>query len=131
MPNVANGRSMNDKILYRKSNGSLSKKNVDAATGSAFWSIEGKNVQFTWFDVPANTNFPPHHHASEQITYVLDGELFFRSENAIYKLSKGDCIRIPGHTGHEVWTENIPAIAIDAWSPVNKIYTTNNKTNKY
>lgn len=127
MPSVANVQQMSKKILYRKHNGSFSNENVDAATGSAFWSIEGQNVQFTWFSIPAHTNFPDHKHVSEQITFVLEGELFFTSGNAVYKLSKGDAILIPGNTGHEVWTEFVSAIAVDAWSPVNKIYTTNNK----
>jgi len=114
---------MNNKIIYRNNKQSQNEKNVDPGSGSSFWSIEGTNVQFTWFDVPANTNFSSHKHESEQVTYVLDGVLFFRSEDLVYKLSKGDCILIPGNTDHEVWTENIPAKAVDAWSPVNNLYT--------
>jgi quercetin dioxygenase-like cupin family protein len=116
---------MSNEITYR--NKLQGNKSTDPSTGSRFWSMEGKNVQFTWFDVPANKNFPNHKHDSEQVTYVLEGELFFRSENSVYKLSKVDCILIPGNTDHEVWTENIPAVAVDAWSPVNNLYTTNNK----
>jgi len=114
---------MNNKIIYRNNKQSQNEKNVDPGSGSSFWSIEGINVQFTWFDVPANTNFSSHKHESEQVTYVLDGVLFFRSEDLVYKLSKGDCILIPGNTDHEVWTENIPAKAVGAWSPVNNLYT--------
>jgi quercetin dioxygenase-like cupin family protein len=116
---------MNKKIIYRNDEQSLNKIKIDPKSGSAFWSVEGSNVQFTWFDVPANTNFPTHKHDSEQITYVLDGELFFRSENTIYKLLTGDCILIPGNTHHEVWTESIPAKAVDAWSPINKTFSNN------
>ena len=106
-------------------------KNVDAATNSEFWSMEGKSVQFTWFDVPANTNFPNHKHDSEQITYVLEGELFFKTDNTVYRLAKGNCILVPRNIDHEVWTEKSSAKAIDAWSPVNKIYATNkNSLNK-
>ena len=114
---------MNDKIIYRSNNETINKKKIDAVSGSAFWAIEGKNVQFTWFDVPANTNFPIHKHESEQITYVLEGELFFKAENAVYRLSAGDCILIPGNIEHEVWTKNVSVRAIDAWSPINSMYT--------
>jgi len=114
---------MNNKITYRNSKQYLDNNNIDSATGSEFWSMEGKAVQFTWFDVPANTNFPNHKHDSEQITYVLEGELFFKSPGSVYKLSKGDCIVIPANIEHEVWTEKSSAKAIDAWSPVNKTYT--------
>ena len=114
---------MNNKIIYRNNQQSLNEKKIDAGSGSAFWSLEGTNVQFTWFDVPSNTKFPSHKHESEQVTYVLEGELFFKSENSIYKLSAGDCIFIPGNIDHEVWTGNIPAKAVDAWSPINSFYT--------
>jgi quercetin dioxygenase-like cupin family protein len=119
---------MSNKIIYRNNKQSLINKNVNATTGSEFWSMEGKNVQFTWFDVPANTNFPNHKHDSEQITYVLEGELFFKSEDSVYKLSKGDCILVPGNITHEVWTEKSSAKAIDAWSPVNKVYAANKRS---
>ena len=122
---------MNNKATYRNSKQYLNNNNIDSSTGSEFWSMEGKNVQFTWFAVPANTNFPNHKHISEQITYILEGELFFKSEDAVYKLSKGDCILIPGNIDHEVWTEKFSAIAIDGWSPVNNVYATNkNSLNK-
>lgn len=112
---------MSNKIIYRNNKQSLINKNVDAVTGSEFWSVEGKNVQFTWFDVPANTNFPNHQHDSEQITYV-EGELFFKSGDIVYRLAKGDCILVPGNIDHEVWTEKTSVKAIDTWSPVNKVY---------
>lgn len=111
----------------------VNEKKIDVASGSTFWSVAGKNVQFTWFDVPAKTHFKNHQHESEQITYVLEGELFFEANDSIYKLSKGDCIFIPGNIDHRVWTESTPVKAIDAWSPVNKAYSSESiyKTKKY
>ncbi|HEU5165940.1 MAG TPA: cupin domain-containing protein [Chitinophagaceae bacterium] len=121
---------MSDKIIYRNNKQSLINKNVDVATGSDFFCMEGKKVQLTWFVVPPNTNFSNHKHESEQITYILEGELFFKSEDTVYKLSKGDCILVPGNIDHEVWTEKSFAKAIDAWSPVNKLYSNKNSLNK-
>ena len=124
---------MNTTILYRNSESGNTRAMVDAMTGSEFWSIEGEKVQFTWFDVPANKRFKKHKHDSEQITYVLEGELFFKSKHTVYKLSKGDCILIPANIEHEVWTEKKSAKAVDAWSPVNKNFSQNKslKQNKY
>lgn len=116
---------MKNKIRYKNSVQSSNEKKIDFNSGSAYWSIEGNNVQFTWFDVPANTSFSTHKHESEQITYVLEGELFFKSEDSIYKLSAGDCILIPGDVDHEAWTGALPAKAIDAWSPVNQHFSAN------
>ena len=122
---------MNNRIRYKNSRHSSNEKKIDFHSGAAYWSIEGNSVQFTWFDVPANTSFLTHKHDSEQITYVLEGELFFKSENSIYKLAAGDCILIPANLDHQAWTEAMPAKAIDAWSPVNKHFTANeNSLNK-
>ena len=112
---------MPDKIIYR--NKMLHDNTIDPISGSKFWSLSGSNVQFTGFDVPAHTNFPVHKHSSEQITYVVEGVLFFKIHSSIYELSAGDCIYIPGNIEHKVWTENIPVKAVDAWSPVNKAYS--------
>ena len=111
---------MENKIIYQQS--SLAPGNLDSGSGAEYWSIQGTNVQFTWFEIPDNTVFPKHKHESEQITYVLEGELFFKSGTSVYKLSKGDCLFIPGNIEHEVWTEKKSAKAVDAWSPVNKTY---------
>jgi len=119
---------MSNKIIYRSNKQSLINKSVDSVTGSEFWSMEGKKVQFTRFDVPANTNFPNHKHDNEQNIYVLEGELFFQSEGLVYKLSKGDCIVAPGNIDHEVWTERSSAKAIDAWSPINHVYADTKKS---
>lgn len=115
---------MQVKILYRKNNGA-SPVSIDDVSSSVFWSVAGKNLQFTWFDVPAHKEFPFHSHESEQITYVLEGDLFFEAGNEIYTLSKGDCILIPSNISHRVWTEDNPVQAVDAWSPVNEKLLTN------
>ena len=100
---------------------------IDKETGSSFWSVTGNNLQFTWFEVPPGSHFQKHSHASEQITYVLEGVLFFEIENKEYKVGAGDCIVIPSYIGHAVWTRSLPAKAVDAWSPVNEKYLTNKK----
>jgi len=123
MLNAVNVFAMNNKVVYRNSELNNRTVSVDAISGSEFWSIEGSNVQFTWFNVPANKRFEKHSHDSEQITYVLEGALYFKSGNAAYKLSKGDCILIPANTEHEVWTEKESAKAVDAWSPINENFS--------
>ena len=96
---------------------------IDKETGCSFWSISGKTLQFTRFEVSPGTTFKKHRHDSEQITYVLEGELFFKIENDVFKLSGGDSIVIPDNTEHAVWTESSAAKAVDAWSPINKKYS--------
>ena len=93
-------------------------------TGSSYWGINGENLMFTYFEVPANTEFAEHAHISEQVTFVLEGELFFKIENKTHLLKAGDVIIIPGEKSHKVWTGKKIAKAIDAWSPVNEKYYT-------
>jgi len=94
----------------------------DKESGAAYWAIRGENMQFTYFEVPPDTIFPAHKHESEQITRVLEGELFFEIENNIYSLSGGDTIIIPSEKLHRAWTNSQSAKAIDAWAPVNEKY---------
>jgi quercetin dioxygenase-like cupin family protein len=94
----------------------------DEETGSGFWSVTGNNLQFTRFEVPPHSHFSTHSHTSEQITYLLEGVLFFKIEDEVYKVAAGDCIVIPSNKQHSVWTENEGAKAVDAWSPVNEKY---------
>lgn len=98
---------------------------TDKETGSLYWSIAGKKLQFTWFEVLPQTNFVEHRHDSEQITYVIEGELFFKIDNEVYKLSPGDSIIVPPDKEHSVWTGSAPAKAVDAWSPINEKYINN------
>lgn len=95
---------------------------VDDATGAEYWSAKLNNLMFTWFTVPAKTNFQEHSHDSEQMTYVLEGALFFEVNHEIVCLRAGDFIAVPSNVIHRVWTEEERAVAIDAWSPVNDLY---------
>lgn len=97
----------------------------DKETGSPYWSIKGENLMFTYFEVSPDTTFAAHEHASEQVTHVLEGELFFEIENKTYRLSAGDTIIIPANKKHKVWTTAKHTKAIDAWSPINEKYNNN------
>ncbi len=97
---------------------------TDQQSGSAYWSIQGANLQLTSFEIPPHTEFEKHCHAAEQITYVLEGELFFEAGSVVHRLCKGDSIVILANTEHRVWTGAVAARALDAWSPINQKYST-------
>jgi len=46
--------------------------------GARMWSVALSKTMLTYFKVTPNSRFEAHSHASEQITMVLKGELFFR-----------------------------------------------------
>jgi quercetin dioxygenase-like cupin family protein len=106
-------------LIYPKN---LHLPKFDEETQSKYWAITGKNIMFTYFEVEPGKLFKEHIHESEQITYVLEGELFFEMNNSVFQLEKGDSIVVPSNTPHKVWTTEQNAIAIDAWSKINEKY---------
>jgi quercetin dioxygenase-like cupin family protein len=91
-------------------------------TGARFWSVSLCYVQLTYFEVEPNCRFEGHSHPSEQITLVLEGELFFETVSGITRIGVGEVMAIPANVHHAVYTNTLAAKAVDAWSPVNKKY---------
>ena len=86
--------------------------------GAKAWGVALQHTQLTYFEVEPDCRFERHRHASEQITMVLEGELWFELEEATYCLKPGEVIAIPSNVPHAVYTTHMRAKAIDAWSPV-------------
>jgi quercetin dioxygenase-like cupin family protein len=90
--------------------------------GARFWSVSLNSTQLTYFEVGPNCRFDDHSHPSEQITLVLEGELFFETVSGITRVGIGEVMAIPANVHHTVYTRALAAKAVDAWSPVNKKY---------
>ena len=95
---------------------------IDPETQSTYWVVKSKNLMFTYFEVLPNKTFASHSHESEQMTYVLEGKLFFDIDKKVYCVASGDLISIPSFKEHSVWTNAEGAKAVDSWSPVNNRY---------
>lgn len=93
----------------------FNKLHHEVQSNSSYWAVKGEKVSLTLFTIPAHTDFEEHSHESEQITYVLDGELSVSIENEVYHLEKGDTIVIPSHVTHKFWSAK-GATAVDSWS---------------
>lgn len=94
---------------------------TDNTNNSKFWSVKGKQMMFTHFEVPSKTRFEEHSHISEQITYMISGELVFKIKDQVFRLVQGDTIVVPSGVPHSVWSDT-GAIAVDAWTPINEQY---------
>jgi amino-acid N-acetyltransferase len=92
----------------------------DKETGSKYWSISGEKMMFTNFCMEPFKTFESHSHECEQITYVLEGKLYFEIGNETYEMQNGDSIVIPSNIPHKVWTQEQMAIAVDSWCPINE-----------
>ncbi len=90
--------------------------------GVKMWGVSLDKTQFTYFEVERNSHFEQHSHESEQITMVLEGELFFDVAGHSYCVKKDEVIAIPSDIPHAVFTKEKSVKAVDAWSPLNKRY---------
>lgn len=86
--------------------------------GASMWGVALEKTLLTYFEVMPGCRFEHHSHESEQITMVLEGELFFELANDTFCLKKGEVIVIPSNIPHAVYTQDKQVKAIDAWSPV-------------
>lgn len=90
--------------------------------GIMLWGVSLKNTQFTYFEVEPNREFKMHRHESEQITYVLEGELYFKTETETVCVKQGEAIALPSNLPHGAFTGEKALKAVDAWSPINRKY---------
>jgi len=102
--------------------GQLQELKMDKETLSKYWAVRSEKMSFTYFEVPPHKEFKKHKHINEQITYVISGELFFETKDAIYCLKQGDSIVIASNAEHRVWTTNEGAKAVDSWTPAYEQY---------
>lgn len=93
------------------------------SSGALMDGVHLTNTLFTYFEIEPNTRFDSHSHESEQITMVLQGELFFDTAEATFCVREGDVIAIPSNIPHAVFTKERGARAVDAWSPVMPQYS--------
>lgn len=90
--------------------------------GARQWAVALENTMLTYFEVDPHSNFETHRHESEQITMVLEGQLFFEQSGEIFGVKAGEVIAIPSNAPHRVFTREEPVKAVDAWSPVMEKY---------
>ena len=62
--------------------------------------VNGEKLEFIAYTYQPGATFAVHHHESEQITVVLEGELVFEFPDEEVHLSSGEGIIIPGDRPH-------------------------------
>lgn len=109
-----------NKIKYYSKNDLSLKSNVP---GAKMWAIALEKAMLTYFEIEPNSVFDMHSHESEQITMVIMGELFFKTENGeTICVKEGEVVAIPSNIRHSVYTKQKFVKAVDAWSPIRKEY---------
>jgi mannose-6-phosphate isomerase-like protein (cupin superfamily) len=84
------------------------------AKGVRMWSVALEKTMFTYFEIDPESRFELHSHVNEQITMVLEREIFFKFRERIVCVKKGEVLAIPSSTPHDLFTQNSSVIAVDA-----------------
>jgi len=94
--------------------------------GAKMWAVALEKTMLTYFEIEPNSKFEMHRHESEQITMVLEGELYFLANDKEICAKTGEVIAIPSNLLHGVYTKDTFVKAIDAWSPIREEYNNTN-----
>jgi uncharacterized protein len=94
----------------------------EIAPGITLSSVFLENLMVTFVHLEKDAVVPVHAHPHEQITVVIEGELDFTLDDAIYPLKAGDAITIPSGSSHTAVAVNGSCTVYDSWSPVRKDY---------
>ncbi|MDH4212260.1 MAG: arsenic resistance N-acetyltransferase ArsN2 [candidate division WOR-3 bacterium] len=86
--------------------------------GANMLAVSLEKAMLTYFEVAPGTRFERHQHESEQITFVIEGELFFEIDDRVVSLGPGEVIAIPSNAPHAAYADAEHVRAVDAWSPV-------------
>jgi len=90
--------------------------------GARLWAVALSKTMLTYFEVDPHARFERHSHEAEQITMVLEGELFFELDDRLVRVVAGEVIAVPSLVPHAVYAKDSAVRAIDAWSPVPEKY---------
>jgi quercetin dioxygenase-like cupin family protein len=98
--------------------------------------VPGANSRLVWADrimvsfitMSPWTSFPRHTHEAEQIMIVVDGYMDEMIEGELYRIKKGDIIRLPSNTPHGGYLYDVPCVAIDIFAPVRADYVEKTKS---
>ncbi len=93
---------------------------VEMRPGSNSHLVCTKNITISFITMDANIRPLLHHHESEQVMIVVDGECDEIVEGKLYHLRKGDVIRIPSNIEHGAYISDRGCKAIDIFSPPRK-----------
>ena len=84
--------------------------------------VWGDRVMVSFITMAPWTSFPRHTHEAEQIMIVLDGYMDEMIDGKLYRIKKGDVIRLPSNMPHGGYLYDVPCVAIDIFAPVRPDY---------
>lgn len=79
--------------------------------------IHGDRVMVAEVRLKKGSVVPEHHHESEQVTWIMKGELLFEIEGKEIRVKAGEVLVIPSQTPHKA-TAMEDTIDMDLFSPI-------------
>ena len=92
---------------------------VPGANSRLVW---GDGVMVSFITMAPWTSFPRHTHEAEQIMIVLDGYMDEMIDGKLYRIKKGDVIKLRSNLPHGGYLYDVPCVAIDIFVPVRPDY---------
>ena len=69
------------------------------------WAVALERAMLTFYEIQLHACFDTHWHEAEQITLVLEGQLFFEVGGQEKRLGPGKVIALPSAVPHAAWTD--------------------------
>jgi amino-acid N-acetyltransferase len=91
---------------------------VESVPGASMLAVPLEKAMLTYFEIAPGARFDTHKHESEQITYVIEGQLVFEIGDRSVSVGPGEIIAIPSNVPHAAFAGSKNVRAVDAWSPV-------------
>lgn len=92
---------------------------VPGANSRLVW---GDRIMVSFITMSPWSVFPEHRHEAEQIMIVVDGYMDEMIDGKLYRVKKGDVIKLPSNIPHGGYLYDVPCSAIDIFSPVRPDY---------
>jgi len=85
------------------------------AKGIQSWGVSLEQVKMTYFEMEPNSVFKMNSDSHEQISMVVDGELFLRIGTQEARVQQGEVFALPIGVECVIRTEELGVKAVDAW----------------
>ncbi len=97
--------------------------------------VPGANTHLVWGDrvmvslltMSPWTSFPRHTHEAEQIMIVLEGYMDEMIDGKLYRIKKGDVIKLRSNLPHGGYLYDVPCVVVDIFAPVRPDYVDKTK----
>ncbi len=84
--------------------------------------VWGDRVMVSFLTMAPWTSFPRHTHEAEQIMIVVDGYMDEMIDGKLYRIKKGDVIKLRSNLPHGGYLYDVPCVVVDIFAPVRPDY---------